>query len=136
VASSCRSAATSAGGWRILVAEDSETPTDADGETIAISDGAVATSSTTVRRWQRGGAMVHHLIDPRTGGPVESRWRTATVVAATCVDANTAATAAIVLGDGGVTWLEQTTLPARLVDIEGGVVRLNGWPDPDPRRTA
>jgi thiamine biosynthesis lipoprotein len=123
------------GGWRILLAEDSETPTDAPGETVAIGDGAVATSSTTVRRWQRGETAVHHLIDPRTGGPVASQWRTATVVAATCVEANTAATAAIVLGDSGIGWLERTGLPARLVDVDGGIIRVNGWPEPDLRRT-
>src|SRR5262249_56176563 len=72
------------GGWRILVAEDSETPTDAPGETIAVADGAVATSSTTVRRWQHGETAVHHLIDPRTGGPVASPWRTATAPPAPC----------------------------------------------------
>jgi thiamine biosynthesis lipoprotein len=119
------------GGWRILVAEDSETPPDADGETIAIPDGAIATSSTTVRRWRRGETTVHHLIDPRTGGPVASRWRTATVVAATCVEANTAATAAVVLGEDGAAWLERSGLPARLVEGGGAIVRLNGWPEPD-----
>ena len=119
------------GGWRILVAEDSETPTDAPGETIAVADGAVATSSTTVRRWQHGEAAVHHLIDPRTGGPVASPWRTATVAAATCVEANTAATAAIVLGANGLAWLERSGLPARLVDVDGRIVRVNGWPGPD-----
>jgi thiamine biosynthesis lipoprotein len=121
------------GGWRILVAEDSETPTDSPGETIAIADGAVATSSTTVRRWQRGEAVLHHLIDPRTGGPVVSPWRTATVVAGTCVEANTAATAAIVMGEDGIGWLERTGLPSRLVGVDGAFVRVNGWPEPDLR---
>jgi thiamine biosynthesis lipoprotein len=119
-----------AGGWRILVAEDSEVPTDAPGETIAIAGGAVATSSTTVRRWRRGETVLHHLIDPRTGAPAASAWRTATVVAAGCVEANTAATAAIVLGDDGIRWLERSGLPARLVRINGEVVRLGGWPEP------
>ncbi len=118
------------GGWRILVAEDSDTPTDGDGEMIAIDTGAIATSSTTVRRWRRGDRALHHLVDPRTGGPVESPWRTASVVAATCVDANTAATAAIVLGEGAVDWLERTGLAARLVATDGAIRRLAGWPDP------
>jgi thiamine biosynthesis lipoprotein len=118
------------GAWRILVAENSETPTDAPGEAVAIADGAVATSSTTVRRWQRGETVLHHLIDPRTGGPVASPWRTATVVAPTCVEANTAATAAIVLGDDGIRWLERSGLPARLVRTGGEIIRLGGWPDP------
>ena len=117
------------GGWRILIAEDSETPADAAGEVVAIETGAIATSSTTVRRWRRGDRTFHHLIDPRTGGPVDSPWRTATVVAATCVDANTAATAAIVMGDAAIAWFGTAGLPARLVALDGTVTRVNGWPD-------
>jgi thiamine biosynthesis lipoprotein ApbE len=119
------------GGWRILVAEDSEVPADADGETIAIPGGAIATSSTTVRRWRRADRELHHLVDPRTGQPAVSPWRTVTVVADTCVRANTEATAAIVRGEGGLERLAATGLPARLVDGDGRVVRLNGWPDPE-----
>jgi thiamine biosynthesis lipoprotein len=118
------------GGWRILIAEDSETPPDGGGEVIAIDAGAVATSSTTVRRWRRGDRSLHHLVDPRTGGPVVSPWRTASVVAATCVDANTAATAAIVLGAAAVAWLEAAGLAARLVATDGAILRLGGWPEP------
>ena len=120
------------GGWRILVAEDSETPTDGEGEVIAIDEGAVATSSTTVRRWRRGDRSLHHLIDPRSGGPVLSPWRTASVVAATCVDANTAATAAIVLGEAAIAWLETTGLAARLVATDGSITRIGTWPEPAP----
>lgn len=119
------------GGWRVLIAEDSETPSDASGEVIAIHDGAVATSSTTVRRWQRGQRIYHHLVDPRTGGPVESTWRTASVVASSCVEANTAATAAIVLAADALPWLQRSGLPARLVATDGAVVRLGGWPEPE-----
>jgi thiamine biosynthesis lipoprotein ApbE len=126
------------GGWRILVAEDSETPTDAAGEVVAIAGGGLATSSTTVRRWQRGDRVLHHLVDPRTGGPVESPWRTASVAAPTCVEANAAATAAIVLGPAAIDWLTRAALPARVVSGDGEVVRLNGWPDPagDPAPAA
>jgi len=74
--------------------------------------------------------MLHHLIDPRTGGPVDSPWRTASVVAATCVDANTAAIAAVVMGTRAIAWLEAARLPARLVAVDGTVTRLNGWPEP------
>ena len=118
------------GGWRILLAEDSETPPDSAGEVVAIGSGAIATSSTTVRRWRRGDRTFHHLIDPRTGGPVVSPWRTASVAAPTCVDANTAATAAIVMGSEAAAWLAANELPARLVAVDGSVTRLGGWPEP------
>jgi thiamine biosynthesis lipoprotein len=81
----------------------------------------VATSSTIVRPG--------HIIDPATGEPVESPWRTVTVAARSCVAANTASTAAIVLGDDAPRWLAARGLPARLVALDGGVVRVGGWPE-------
>ena len=121
------------GGWRVLVAEDSETPSDADGEVVAIDGGGLATSSTTVRRWSSAaGVSVHHIVDPRTGIPADAVWRTATVVAGTCEAANAASTAAIVLGLAARDWLESAGLPARLVAMDGSIVRLAGWPEPDP----
>jgi thiamine biosynthesis lipoprotein len=122
------------GGWRILLAEVSETSPDGEGEVVAIRGGAVATSSTTVRRWSRGDVTFHHLVDPRTGGPVDSPWRTATVVAGTCVDANTAATAAIVLGERAESWLHEVDLPARLVATDGSIVTVGRWPAPRTER--
>ena len=74
---------------------------------------------------------MHHIVDPRTGEPAAERWRTASVAAATCVDANTASTAAIVLGRHAADWLAQRGLPARLVGSHGRVLTTAGWPDPD-----
>lgn len=74
------------GGWQIEVGEDSGALLGAGDETISVGPSGVATSSTTVRRWTRGGVELHHLIDPRTGLPATGRWRTATVVAATCAE--------------------------------------------------
>jgi thiamine biosynthesis lipoprotein len=119
-----------AGGWRVLVAEDSETPSDAEGEVIAISGGAVATSSTAVRHWERGGVRLHHLVDPATGLPVVGPWRTVSVLAVSCVDANAAATATIVKGAAGLDWVSGQGLPTRLVGHAGEIVRLGGWPTP------
>lgn len=116
-------------GWSIQTSEDSAGPIDETEEAISITSGGVATSSTTVRRWTRGGVVLHHIIDPATGLPADTCWRTVSVVAATCVDANIASTAAIVMGRGAISWLEARRLPARLVDPEGGVRRVAGWPE-------
>jgi thiamine biosynthesis lipoprotein len=116
------------GGWRVLVAEDSSLPPDGPGEVIALQAGAIATSSTTVRRWQRGGRPVHHLLDPRTGRPADGPWRTATVIAATCVEANAAATAAIIRGSDAEQWLAGLGLAARLVSNDGEMRHVGSWP--------
>ena len=68
------------------------------------------------------------MIDPRTGRPADTPWRTASVAAATCVDANVASTAAIVLGDDAPAWLEERRLPARLVARSGEALFVGGWP--------
>lgn len=119
-----------AGGWRILVAEDSRVRPDADGEVICLPSGGVATSSTTVRRWTRGGAVLHHIIDPQTSLPATGPFRTVTVAAATCLDANIASTAAIVRGEAAIEWLTIRRMPARLVENDGTIHYIGRWPDP------
>ena len=118
------------GGWRIHVAEDSREKPDADGEVICLPAGGVATSSTTVRRWTRGAAVLHHIIDPQTSLPATGPFRTVTVAAATCLDANIASTAAIVRGETAIHWLMSWGLPARLVENDGTIHYIGRWPDP------
>ncbi len=115
------------GGWSVLVTDDHRAP-EARGQVVAIRDGGLATSSTTVRRWRAGSVELHHIVHPRTGAPVPETWRTVSVAAASCVDANTAATAAIVLGDAAPSWLESLGLAARLVRWDGDVIVVSGWP--------
>ena len=105
-----------------------ERPDDATGPLVQVHDGGLATSTTRARRWRQSGRPMHHLLDPATGLPVRETWRTVTVAAATCVDANTASTATVVKGAVGLAWLESTGLPARVVAADGGVRGLNGWP--------
>jgi thiamine biosynthesis lipoprotein ApbE len=114
-------------GWPVRVTDDHRDP-DGDGPTIALRSGGLATSSTSVRRWRLEGVERHHIVDPRTGRSAREVWRTASVAAATCVDANAASTAAIVLGEDAPAWLSQTGLAARLVRIDGDVVDISGWP--------
>ena len=116
------------GGWVIRVTDDHDAPLDAPGQTVSISAGGLATSSTAVRRWRRGHMQMHHIVDPRTGLPAVTRLRTVSVAAASCVDANAASTAAIILGDGAAAWLSARELPARIVDTAGHVDHLGGWP--------
>ena len=102
---------------------------------VTLSGGGLATSGTTVRAWERGGRPRHHIVDPVTGDSAPAVWRTASVAAAGCVDANTASTAAIVLGERAVGWLRDSGLPARLVRANGTVVCLNGWPQEGAQAT-
>jgi thiamine biosynthesis lipoprotein len=131
-----------AGGWRIHVTDDHRSGPDAPGQTVAIADGGIATSSIAVRRWKRGGQTMHHIIDPSSGAPARGPWRTVSVAAADCTDANIAATAALVRGRRAPAWLDALGLPARLVAHDGVVLRIGDWPlkrathRPRPDRTS
>ncbi len=115
-------------GWSIHVTDDHRAGTGAPGQTVSIEGGGLATSSTTVRRWSHEGHEMHHIIDPSTGVPARSVWRTVSVAALDCADANIAATAAIVRGPDAPIWLEGLGLPARLVGCDGEVHTVGGWP--------
>jgi thiamine biosynthesis lipoprotein ApbE len=119
-------------GWSIRVQDvtgDPSTPVDGPSDVITIREGGLATSSTSARRWQRGGDLMHHILDPRTGAPADSDWRTVSVAAASTLDANIASTAAIIRGRSAIGWLAGMGLPARLVAVDGSVTRLAGWPE-------
>jgi thiamine biosynthesis lipoprotein len=116
------------GGWRVRVTDDHRSDTGAAGQWISLSSGGLATSSTTVRHHRHGDETVHHVIDPATGRPARAQFRTVSVAAASCLDANIASTAAVVRGERAVRWLEALRLPSRLVDLEGRVHHLADWP--------
>ena len=116
------------GGWPIKIADDHASPLGVAGPVVAIVEGGLASSSSAVRRWTTAGGELHHILDPRTGRPARSHWRTVSAVAGSCVLANAATTAAVVLGEAAPTWLEEREVPARLVTIGGNVATVNGWP--------
>jgi thiamine biosynthesis lipoprotein len=115
-------------GWLIRVTDDHRAGPEAPGQTISIRSGGLATSSIVTRRWMHRGRPMHHILDPRHGGPVQAPWRTVSVAAASCADADIAATAAIVLGAEATDWLAGQALPSRLVGLDGTVLTRAGWP--------
>ena len=120
-----------AGGWRVGILDDPASAPAAHSEpsqAVIITGGGLATSSTGARAWRRGRTRMHHIVAPGTGRPADSCWRTVSVAAATCVDANTASTAAILRGERAPQWLDELRLPARLVRHDGTTVIVGGWP--------
>ncbi|OZF06330.1 MULTISPECIES: FAD:protein FMN transferase [Nocardiaceae] len=114
------------GGWHIQVCDGDNEPSTV----VSVGSGTgVATSSTVRRRWAHAGRTMHHILDPEIGWPVDPYWRTVTVVADSCVQANTVSTACIVKGSGALPWLERVGLPARLVSADSSVTQTRQWPD-------
>jgi thiamine biosynthesis lipoprotein len=90
--------------------------------------GALATSSTTHRRWKAGGREVCHIIDPRTMEPVSSPVLSATVVAESAVDAEAGAKTAVLMGADALAWADQASWirGAMVVWHDGSVYATNG----------
>jgi thiamine biosynthesis lipoprotein len=122
-------------GWPVGIADDAGFDSGPGNmktrQVVVIRDGGLATSSVLGRTWQRGGTRLHHIIVPATGLPARSCWRTVSVAAATCVDANIASTAAIIRGERAAQWLRGLCLPARFVRHDGTTVTVGGWPTGD-----
>ena len=116
------------GGWVVAVDHDHATPAERARTRVAILSGGVASSGVRVRRWRTQAGELHHILDPRTGRPARSPWATVTVAAASCLDANAASTAAVVLGPAAPDWLATRGLPSRLARPDGTSVCVAGWP--------
>ena len=107
------------GGWTVGIASDSSSERDHVDQVVAMGEGGIATSSTSVRSWRRAGRTMHHIIDPTTGESARAYWTLVSASGTTCVDANAASTAAIVWGEDAVARLRALGSPARLVRHDG-----------------
>jgi thiamine biosynthesis lipoprotein len=94
---------------------------------VHVGEGALATSSQCSRQWMVGSFRANHIIDPRTSRPVISPVRSASVVAATAVEAEAGAKAVLVKGKDGLAWADQQDWIHRAVVVwDDGSVYANG----------
>ena len=68
------------------------------GTAVVVTNGGIATSATTRRRWTRAGVAQHHVIDPTTGRPAGFAADAVTVFAGSAAAAEVTATAALLAG--------------------------------------
>jgi thiamine biosynthesis lipoprotein len=82
--------------WKIGL-EDPRRPGSA-WTSVILKEGAVATSGDYLRGFESGGRRYGHIVDPRTGRPVDHGVLAASVIAPSCTQAGMLSTAACVLG--------------------------------------
>jgi len=83
----------------------------------------VATSGTSIHRWNVGGGVSHHLIDPRTGRPAQTDVIQATVVAGSALRAEALAKAAVIAGSVyGLALLERARVRGAVLLTDTGEV--------------
>ena len=92
--------------WPVAIADPFRP--DEDVEMLSLTGEGVATSGQDYRVWKRNGIRMHHIIDVRSGRPVESDVYSATVVAPDVIEAEMAAKMVLILGsEAGLSWLEE-----------------------------
>lgn len=110
------------GPWQVAL----EHPGSVDGEgtgsvpTLALQDRALATSGDYRHYFRERGEIRSHLIDPRTGAPARSGVASASVLAASAMDADALATALAVLEpEAGLALATRLGAEARVLVREG-----------------
>ena len=88
--------------------------------TIDLAGGALTTSGDYQRFFEFGGRRYCHILNPRTGWPV-NHWRSATVIAPRCTAAGCASTIAMLLEEQALPFLEQQGVGYLLIDRQGEV---------------
>jgi FAD:protein FMN transferase len=90
---------------------------------LGLREGAVATSGDYIRRFEVNGRRYGHILDIRTGQPVDNGCRAVSVLAPTCTIAGMLSTAAFVLGpEEGMSLLEaQKDVAAAMITDRGTI---------------
>ena len=106
--------------WQVGI----EQPTGTAGEPVAaavlhLRHGALATSGDARRFVWHEGRRLGHVLDPRTGWPVEGAPRSVTVAAPRCVEAGMLSTMALLRGPGAADWLREAAVPHALIGADG-----------------
>jgi thiamine biosynthesis lipoprotein len=123
-------------GWPVAVAAPSAANHDApDLFHLWLAHASLATSGIDYRHWHQHGRVVHHLIDPRSGCPVDTDALTVSVMAPDAVQAEGWATAALVAGrDEGLALLARQGLAGAVIDFQHDLLltpamaSLTVWP--------
>ncbi len=106
-------------GWKIDVRDPAHP--DATVGSIGLVRSSISSTADYERGFDVGGRRVSHVVDPRTGRPVEGMLG-ATVVYASATGADALSTALYVMGvERGVRYAEEQGLAVRLVGVGGGV---------------
>ncbi len=87
---------------------------------IPVESGALTTSGDYERFFDLDGRRYCHILDPRTGIPVQT-WRSVSVLAPLAVAAGSYSTIAMLKGDAALDFLEQSNLSYLAIDRDGKV---------------
>ncbi|HAG68823.1 MAG TPA: thiamine biosynthesis protein ApbE [Lachnospiraceae bacterium] len=104
-----------------------ELPEDSIAASVEITDRSVVTSGIYERYRLVDGVMYHHILDPRTGFPVDNTLASATVISDTSLEGDCLSTVCLLLGRKQAEALikARPRLQAILIEKDGTVTRVN-----------
>ena len=111
--------------YRVVVLEPQNTASSL--AVVSLGPGTVGTSGVYERCFERDGVFYHHILDPKTGFPVETDAAGATVVARHSIDAEGYSTTLLALGiERGIAFARErdAILGAYFVDRDGKVAGI------------
>ena len=115
--------------WKIGVRDPNAPEDERSIARVALTDGSVVTSGLYERQFEQGGRRYWHILDPRTGYPVESDLVSATIVSERSIDGDGYTKPLFMWGSGkALTFLEDRGLEGLLVDSKGGIQQTAGSP--------
>ncbi|WP_244441634.1 FAD:protein FMN transferase [Pseudidiomarina atlantica] len=104
--------------WRIAIEKPDATQRAAQ-RIVEINNAAIATSGDYRNYFEEDGQRYSHIIDPRTGKPIQHNLVSVTVITDNCMDADAYATALTVMGpEQALTFAEQKGLAVMLITRE------------------
>lgn len=112
-------------GWNIGVQNPLQ-PDSLPTMVLALSNGAVCTSSVAIRQWWRNGELKHHLISPSTGEPGQSGLLSVTVVSRDPAKAETWSKTLFLIGSKNIREASESNDLAATWVLENGEVETNG----------
>jgi thiamine biosynthesis lipoprotein len=98
---------------------------DAVVASIPLREGALATSGDYERFFELEGRRYCHILDPRSGWPVQG-WQSISVVAPACLAAGTLTTIAMLMGEQALPFLRSQGLPFLAIDAQGRMTDESG----------
>ena len=100
--------------WGVGI-DDPERTGDAVLYRVELARGGLATTGNARRYVMHDGRRLSHILDPRTGWPIEDPPQAVTVLADTCLEAGTLSTLAYLQGPGAAAFLEEQGVTFRVV---------------------
>ncbi|MEM7226899.1 MAG: FAD:protein FMN transferase [Pseudomonadota bacterium] len=121
--------------WRIGIEKPTAKPGDLQ-RVVELTDQGLATSGDYRLFFEREGRHYSHIVDPKTGRPVEHNLASATVVADTTMEADALSTSLLVLGpEAGMALAEAHDIAAFFIAASGEAFTASASPAFDRRFT-